>query len=44
MDRVQLPQGYRAATRRQFTFYHYVTIDLKFPKKVAANYISILTY
>ena len=25
-------------------FYHEVTIDLKFPKKVAANYFSILTY
>ena len=22
MDGVQLPQGYRATTRRQFTFYH----------------------
>ena len=22
MDGVQLPQGYRAITRRQFTFYH----------------------
>ena len=25
MDRVQLSQGYRATTRRQFTFYHSVT-------------------
>ena len=24
MDGVQLPQGYRATTKRQFTFYHYV--------------------
>ena len=24
MDQVQLPQGYRATTRRQFTFYHLV--------------------
>ena len=24
MDGVQLPQGYRAITRKQFTFYHYV--------------------
>ena len=24
MDGVQLPQGYRATTRRQFTFYHQV--------------------
>ena len=28
MDGVQLPQGYRANTRRQFTFYHYVPIHL----------------
>ena len=39
MDGVQLPQVYRATTRRYFTFYHQVTtIDLKCPKKVAANY------
>ena len=24
MDGVQLPQGYRAIMRRQFTFHHYV--------------------
>ena len=24
MDGVQLPQGYRAIERRQFTFHHYV--------------------
>ena len=24
MDDVQLPQGYRATVRRQFTFYYYV--------------------
>ena len=25
MDGAQLPQGYRAIMRRQFTFYHYVS-------------------
>ena len=27
MDGVQLPQGYKATTRRPFTFYHYVPWD-----------------
>ena len=30
--------------RQQFTFYHQVTIDLKFPIKVAVNYFSVRTY
>ena len=34
MDGFQVPQGYRATTRRHFTFYHRVTIDLKFPQKL----------
>ena len=44
MDGIQLRQGYRATVRRDFTLYHKVTIDLKFPEKVAANYFSILMY
>ena len=44
MDGIQLRQGYRATVRRDFTLYHKVTIDLKFPEKVAANYFSILIY
>ena len=44
MDGVQLPRGYRTTTKRDFTFYHEVTIDRRFPKTVAVNYLSILTY
>ena len=44
MDGIQMPQGYRATKTRHFTFYLQVSIDLKFPKKVAANFFSVLTY
>ena len=33
MDGFQVPQGYRATTRRHFTFYHYVNNDLKFSEE-----------
>ena len=34
MDGVQLPQGYRATTRKHFPFNHYGFIHLNFPKKL----------
>ena len=37
MDGIQMPQGYTATTRRHLTFYHYATIDLKFPKKTCCQ-------
>ena len=35
MDGVQLPQGYRATSRRQFTFYHEV------PETPCAHFIDL---